>query len=165
MLQSAYADLKAAIGDDGLTAEALTYLGWLQLREGHAPEAAITLREAYQEEVASAGADHRMTLRARACLGLAELASGQQAAGLSDLSEAVAAYERTLGAAAPETQLFRFLLLDENLARGRIPTDIGEQLQRIAVDRIAEAAPWEDWSAKVAGLKSKFVRIAGARSD
>jgi eukaryotic-like serine/threonine-protein kinase len=163
MLQSAYADLKSAIGDDGLTAEALTYLGWLQLREGHAAEAATTLREAYREEVASSGPEHRMTLRARACLDLAEFASGQQAEGLHDLPEAVAAYERALGAGAPETQLFRFLFLDETLKVGRAPANVWEQLQGLDVERIAEAAPWEDWSTKLAGLKSNFTHLQGTR--
>jgi eukaryotic-like serine/threonine-protein kinase len=162
MLQSGYADLKAAIGDDGLTAEALTYLGWLQLRQGHAAEATVTLREAYREELASAGADHRMTLRARACLDLAEFASGQQAASLNDLPDAVAAYERALGANAPEAELFRFMLLDESLALGRVPANIAEQVQHLAADRIAEAAPWEDWSARLAGLKSKFAHVSAA---
>jgi non-specific serine/threonine protein kinase len=159
MLQSAYTDLKRAIGDDGLTAEALTYFGWLELRDGHATQAATTLREAYRVEVASSGPDHRMTLRARACLDLAELASGQQAEGLRDLPEAVAEYERVLGAGAPETQLFRFLFFDESRKAGRVPANVGEQLKRMAADRIAEAAPWEDWSSKLSRLKSQLTHL------
>lgn len=37
MLEVSYAPLDQAIGSGGLTAEALTYLGWLKLREGAAP--------------------------------------------------------------------------------------------------------------------------------
>jgi hypothetical protein len=100
-----------------------------------------------------------MTLRARACLDLAELASGQQAEGLRDLPEAVAEYERVLGAGAPETQLFRFLFFDESRKAGRVPANIEEQLKRMAAERIAEAAPWEDWSSKLSKLKAELTRF------
>ena len=70
------------------------------VEEGHPAQAVTTLRDAYRQEVASAGAEHRMSLRALACLGLAEIASGQQETGLADLRTAVTGYERELGAAA-----------------------------------------------------------------
>jgi non-specific serine/threonine protein kinase len=157
MLQTAYAELKRAIGDDGLTAEALTYLGWLELREGHAAQAVTMLREAHQQEVASAGEDHRMSLRALACLGLAEIASGAQVSGLSDLSAAVTHYERSLGATAAETQLFTFLLLEQSVVSKQAPQDIDQRLHALTADRLAQAAPWEDWRQRLAHLRSTVV--------
>lgn len=154
-LQSGYEDLKRAIGDDGLTAEALTYLGWLELREGHAAQAATTLREAYREEVASAGAEHRMSLRALACVGLAEIASGARSPGLADLSAAAAGYERELGASAAETQLFTFLLLEQTAGSDAAPRDIAQRLNALAADRLAQAAPWEDWRTRLAQLRTR----------
>jgi eukaryotic-like serine/threonine-protein kinase len=154
-LQSGYEDLKRAIGDDGLTAEALTYLGWLELREGHAAQAATMLREAYREEVASAGAEHRMSLRALACLGLAEIASGARDRGLADLSAAAAGYERALGASAAETQLFTFLLLEQTAASDSAPRDITRRIDALAADRLAQAAPWEDWRPRLAQLRAR----------
>jgi eukaryotic-like serine/threonine-protein kinase len=159
MLQSAHEQLKRAIGDDGLTAEALTYLGWLELREGHAAQAVPTLREAYRQEVASAGARHRMSLRALACLGLAEIASGQPDAGLADLGAAVTRYERELGAAAAETQLFAFLLLEHDVASGHVPDDAAQRIHDLTADRLTQAAPWEDWRPRLALLESRIGRM------
>jgi eukaryotic-like serine/threonine-protein kinase len=162
MLQSAHVHLKQAIGDDGLTAEALTYLGWLELLEGRAARAVQILREAYRQEVASAGAEHRMTLRALALLGLSEISSGREADGLANLSAAVSGYERALGVAAAETHLFTFLLLEHRAAHDPVPADTADRLRALSPDRIAEAAPREDWRPRVAQLES---RIARARTD
>lgn len=156
MLQSAYADLKRAIGDDGLTAEALTFLGWLELREGHAPQAVTTLREAYRQEVASAGADHRMSLRALACLGLAEIASEDRARGLAHLSAAAAAYERALGPTAAETQLFTFLLLEHAANSADISQEVARRVHGLTVANLSQAAPWEDWGPRLSRLRTSI---------
>lgn len=159
MLQSAYSQLKRAIGDDGLTAEALTYLGWLELREGHAAEAVKTLREAYRQEVASAGADHRMSLRALACLGLAQIASGMREAGLADLAAAVNSYEKALGPQAAEAQLFTFLLLEESGTSNGGPRDaLQRRLRALSPELLSQAAPWQDWRPRLAQLQSSLDR-------
>jgi len=156
MLQSAYAELKRAIGNDGLTAEALTFLGWLELREGAAATAVATLREAYREEVASAGALHRMSLRARACLGLAEIASGARTSGLLDLTAAVSGYEHELGSGAAETQLFTVLLLESTAGTAAQPADAVARLSELTPERVAEAAPWEDWAPHLTQLRAQL---------
>ena len=154
MLQSAYADLKRAIGDDGLTAEALTYLGWLQLRDGDAVRATSTLTEAYREEVASAGVEHRMSLRARACLGLAEVAGSAHDAGVADLTAAVAGYERALGPMAAETQLFTLLLLEQTTGSKGAPQEVVRRIDTLTADRVSQAAPWENWRPRLARLRT-----------
>ncbi len=151
--------MKRAIGDDGLTAEALTYLGWLELREGHPTVAVTTLREAYRQEVASAGAQHRMSLRALACLGLAEIAAGQGDTGLADLGAAVTRYERELGVRAAETQLFTFLLLEHDVSSGHVPDNLAQRLHALAAERLTQAAPWEDWQPRIALLESTVGRM------
>ena len=156
MLQTAYAQLKRTIGRDGLTAEALTYLGWLELREGHAAEAVTMLRTAYRDEVASAGAAHRMTLRALACLGLAEIASGAPEPGRAHLSAAVAGYWRALGPAAAETQLFTLLLLEQGDGPGRSAALDAQRLEALSARRIGQAAPWQHWRMQLAALKSRL---------
>lgn len=161
MLDAAYKDLHAAIGDDGLTAEALTFAGWLKLKQGHAGEARAALRSAYAMEVASAGAEHRMSLRARACLGLAEIADGERQAGMQDLAQAVAAYDRVLGPTVPEGELFKFLLVREQLAGGADSAGAQAQLAQLDPVRIALAAPGEDWKARLALLKSEADVAAG----
>lgn len=157
MLQSAYSQLKRAIGDDGLTAEALTYLGWLELREGHAAEAVKTLREAYTQEVASAGADHRMSLRALACLGLAQIASGMREAGLADLAAAVNHYDKALGPQAAEAQLFTFLLLEESgTSNGGSREALEGRFRGLNPALLSQAAPWQDWRPRLAQLQSSL---------
>lgn len=158
MLQAAFADLEATIGDDGLTAEALTYRGWLELRTGRAGAAVLTLRKAYQDEFASAGALHSWTLRARACLGLAEIANGQTATGLEHLAAAAAAYPHTLRNTAPEAELFHFLLLEAAWSLGQPPADSAEQLRDLSVEHMSQAAPWEDWNARLRTLKARSAR-------
>jgi non-specific serine/threonine protein kinase len=159
MLQSGYSQLKRAIGDDGLTAEALTYLGWLELLEGHTPQALTTLREAYRQEVASAGAHHRMSLRALACFGLAEIASGLREAGVADLAAAVNDYERELGPEAAEAQLFTFLLLEKSATSGRTPIEaLEKRFRTLSVNRLSEAAPWQDWRPRLSQLQSSLSR-------
>jgi non-specific serine/threonine protein kinase len=164
MLEAAHAHLKAAIGDDGLTAEALTFLGWLQLRTGHAREARDTLRAAYAEEVAGAGPEHRMTLRARACLGLAELADGDAQSGLENLRLAVAGYDRALGSTAPEAQLFRLLLLDAEDARDASQADAARQAAALGAEAIAQAAPWQDWREPLAQLQARLAAASAKRA-
>jgi DNA-binding winged helix-turn-helix (wHTH) protein/serine/threonine protein kinase/tetratricopeptide (TPR) repeat protein len=159
MLQSAYSELKRAIGDDGLTAEALTYLGWLELREGHAAEAVKILHQAYGQEVASAGADHRMSLRALACFGLAEIASGAREVGLTDLAAAVKGYERALGPQAAEAQLFTFLLLEDSVTPDGAPSEALEtRFRALRAERLSQAAPWQDWRPRLAQLQSSINR-------
>ena len=158
MLQTAYAQLERTIGNDGLTAEALTYLGWLELREGHAAEAVTMLRKAYRDEVASAGVTHRMTLRALACLGLAEMASGAREAGRAHLSAAVAGYWRALGPAAAETQLFTLLLLEQGYGPDTSAAVDAQRLEALSARRIGQAAPWEHWRMQLAALKSRLGR-------
>jgi non-specific serine/threonine protein kinase len=152
MLEAAYAHLEKAIGNDGLTAEALTYLGWLNLREGSASLALSQLRTAYQEEVASAGADHPMTLRARACLGLAELATGSVTDGLTDLQAAVIAYRQVLGADAPEAQVFLYDWVKAALRAGKsAPIELAA-VRALSVTELAQAAPWADWNRRLTTL-------------
>lgn len=158
MLQSAYSELKRAIGDDGLTAEALTYLGWLQLREGHAAEALTTLRQAYSQEVASAGAEHRMSLRALACLGLAEIENGTRETGLDDLAAAVKGYERALGPQAAETQLFTFLLLEQTSFERAADGLSEKRFRALSSELLSRAAPWEDWRPRLAHLQARMGR-------
>jgi eukaryotic-like serine/threonine-protein kinase len=158
MLQTAHAHLKRAIGDDGLTAEALTFLGWLELREGHAAQAVTMLREAYRQEVASAGATHRMSLRALACLGLAEIASEARAPGVADLSTAVAGYQRALGDAAAETQLFTFLLLEQTADSADVPQDAARRVDRLTTASLSQAAPWENWRPRLSRLRTTIDR-------
>ena len=100
-----------------------------------------------------------MSLRALACLGLAEIASGQRETGLADLGAAVTGYERELGAAAAETQLFAFLLLEYDVSFGHVPDDIALRLHALAADRLTQAAPWEDWQPRLALLESKIDRM------
>ena len=157
MLHSAYAQLERTIGDDGLTAEALTYLGWLELREGHPAQAVGILRKAYKDEVASAGPTHRMTLRALACLGLAEMASGAEESGQAHLSAAVSGYWRALGPDAAETQLFTLLLLERSGGASKPSTLALRRLAALRARRIAQAAPWEHWRTRLAVLE---VRLA-----
>ena len=155
MLEAAYKDLHAAIGDDGLTAEALTFLGWLELNQGRIGDARTALRSAYSMEVASAGAEHRMSLRARACLGLAEIAGGERDAGMQDLSQAVASYDRLLGVTVPEAQLFKFLLVREDFTAGTNLPEAWTMLAQLDPARIALAEPKEDWKARLALLKAQ----------
>ena len=152
MLEAAYAHLEKAIGNDGLTAEALTYLGWLNLREGAASLALSQLRTAYQDEVASAGADHPMTLRARACLGLAELATGSVTGGLADLQAAVIAYRHVLGADAPEAQVFLYDWVKAALRTGQSAPVALAAVQALKVTDLAQAAPWADWNRRLTTL-------------
>jgi hypothetical protein len=121
------------------------------------------LHEAYREEVASAGAEHRMSLRALACVGLAEIASGARNPGLADLSAAAAGYERALGAAAAETQLFTFLLLEQTAGSDSAPRDIAQRIDALAADRLAQAAPWEDWRPRLAQLRARVYRASSHR--
>jgi eukaryotic-like serine/threonine-protein kinase len=156
MLKAAYADLHATIGDDGLTEEALTFLGWLELREGRIPEANAALHTAYLAEVASAGAEHRMSLRAQACLGLAEIANGEQAAGLQALTQAVNAYDRIMGPATPEAQLFKYWLLSAQLKEDPGRAGAHAMLAQLDPRQIALADPREDWNKKLHLLQSQL---------
>ena len=154
LLEAAYAHLEKAIGNDGLTAEALTYLGWLNLRGGAARLALAQLRTAYQVEVASAGADHPMALRARACLGLAELATGSVTDGLANLQAAVIAYQRVLGADAPETQVFLYDWVKAALRAGKsAPVTLGA-VRTLNVSDLAQAAPWANWTQRLTTLNA-----------
>jgi DNA-binding winged helix-turn-helix (wHTH) protein/Tfp pilus assembly protein PilF len=155
MLKAAYADLHATIGDDGLTEEALTFLGWLELREGRIPEANAALHTAYLAEVASAGAEHRMSLRAQACLGLAEIANGEQAAGLQALTQAVNAYDRIMGPATPEAQLFKYWLVSTQLESGSGLSAAHAMLAQLDARQIALADPRENWNEKLHLLQSQ----------
>jgi tetratricopeptide (TPR) repeat protein len=154
MLRAAHAHLLATIGEDGLTAEALTFLGWLELRERRLADAEKTLREAYREAVPGAGADHRITLRALACLGLAELENGAAEAGSADLRNALQQYDRVLGPQAPETQFFRYMWLAHRLATRDGASDSDAAVNGLSAQRIANAAPWEDWNANLREIKS-----------
>ena len=154
MLKTAYADLHATIGDDGLTEEALTFLGWLELREGRTAEADATLHTAYSAEVASAGAAHRMSLRAQACLGLAEIANGEQAAGLQALSQAVSAYDKIMGPATPEAQLFKYWLVSTQLNSDAGLAGAHAMLAQLDARQIALADPRENWREKLRLLQS-----------
>jgi tetratricopeptide (TPR) repeat protein len=156
MLKAAYADLHATIGDDGLTEEALTFLGWVELREGRIPEANAALHTAYLAEVASAGAEHRMSLRAQACLGLAEIANGEQAAGLQALTQAVNAYDRIMGPATPEAQLFKYWLVSVQLKEDPGRAGAHAMLAQLDPRQIALADPREDWNKKLHLLQSQL---------
>ena len=164
MLTRAHADLYATIGNDGLTAEALTFLGWLELRDGQAAKAARTLETAYRQEVASAGPEHRMTLRARACLGMAEIAAGDAAAGLADLGAAATAYQRVLGPAAPESEYFRLKDIEASERAGQPDAGATAAVSRLAPATLAQAAPWEDWSARLAA-DERSIGACGAVDD
>ena len=153
MLAQAHSDLYATIGNDGLTAEALTFLGWLELRDGQAAKAAQTLETAYRQEVASAGPDHRMTLRARACLGMAEIAAGDTAAGLADLDAATAAYQRVLGPTAPESEYFRLKEIEASERAGQPEAGAAAVVSRLEPATLAQAAPWEDWTARLTAVE------------
>jgi non-specific serine/threonine protein kinase len=156
MLKTAYADLHATIGDDGLTEEALTFLGWLELREGRASEADAALHTAYAAEVASAGAEHRMSLRAQACLGLAEIANGERAAGLQALTQAVNAYDKIMGPATPEAQLFKFWLVSTQLELDPGSSAARTMLAQLDARQIALADPRENWNEKLHVLRSQL---------
>jgi len=156
MLKAAYDDLHATIGEDGLTAEALTFLGWVELREGHITEANAALHTAYAAEVASAGAEHRMSLRAQACLGLAEIASGERTAGLRTLTQAVNSYDKVMGPATPEAQLFKFWLVRTQLESGTGLTVAHEMLAQLDPHQIALADPRFDWTEKLHLLRSEM---------
>lgn len=163
MLRAAHAHLLATIGEDGLTAEALTFLGWLELRERRLADAEKTLREAYREAVPGAGADHRITLRALACLGLAELENGAAEAGSADLRNALQQYDRVLGPQAPETQFFRYMWLAHRLATHDGASDSDAAVNGLSAQRIANAAPWEDWNAHLREIKSGVAAPLRAR--
>ncbi|HEY4444566.1 MAG TPA: winged helix-turn-helix domain-containing protein [Steroidobacteraceae bacterium] len=157
MLKAAYADLYATIGDDGLTEEALTFLGWLQLREGRTSEASVALHTAYAAEVASAGAEHRMSLRAQACLGLAEIANGEQAAGLQTLTQAVNAYDKVMGPATPEAQLFKYWLVSTQLKSDMSVANAPMMLAQLDPRQLSLADPREDWNEKLHLLQAQLV--------
>jgi non-specific serine/threonine protein kinase len=163
MLKAAYADLHATIGDDGLTEEALTFLGWLELREGRTSEANAALHTAYAAEVASAGAEHRMSLRAQACLGLAEIANGEQAAGLQALTQAVNAYDKIMGPATPEAQLFKFWLVSEQLKSDIGLVNAPAMLAQLDPRQIALADPRENWNQKLRQLQSQLQLAKGKK--
>lgn len=164
-LRVAHADLRAADGDDGLTTEALTYLGWVLLHAGQTAEANRALREAADEKEAYPSDDkHFTSLRTRACLGLAQIANGEQVAGLAELAAAVSDYDHELGPDAAEAQLFRFLLLEQRAALHQAPADIGSQLAKLSAERMSQAAPWEDWAARLARARSRFAAGVLARS-
>jgi eukaryotic-like serine/threonine-protein kinase len=164
MLGDAHRHLKAAIGDDGLTAEALTYLGWLDLREGRRVQALSELEEAYREERASAGATHRMTLRARACLGLAQIANGHPTEGMNDVGAAVRDYQRVLGLDAPEAQVFLFLWIESALDLGnRLPVD-ASSLGMLNRDTLSLGAPWEKWDERLGLLERRLRAVGGDKT-
>ena len=159
MLEAAYTHLKKTIGDDGLTAQALTYLGWLNLRQGADALALVQLRQAYRDELASAGADHPMTLRARACLDLAKIATGHTSDGLADLETAVAQYQRVLGTGAPETQLFHYYLMRSALAAGeRAPVSV-QDVRALSVEALSQGAPWANWPHRLAALRVSLAAV------
>ena len=159
MLEAAYTHLKKTIGDDGLTAQALTYLGWLNLRQGADALALVQLRQAYRDELASAGADHPMTLRARACLDLAKIATGHTSDGLADLETAVAQYQRVLGTGAPETQLFHYYLMRSALAAGeRVPVSV-QDVRALSVEALSQGAPWANWPHRLAALRVSLAAV------
>ena len=164
MLTRAHTDLYATIGNDGLTAEALTFLGWLELRDGQAADAARTLAIAYRQEVASAGPEHRMTLRARACLGMAEIATGDAVTGLADLGAAAAAYRRVLGPNAPESEYFQLKDIEASERAGQPDAGASAAVAKLAPATLAEAAPWEDWAAHLAA-DERSIGTCGATED
>jgi DNA-binding winged helix-turn-helix (wHTH) protein/tetratricopeptide (TPR) repeat protein len=163
MLKAAYADLHATIGDDGLTEEALTFLGWLELREGRTSEANAALHTAYAAEVASSGAEHRMSLRAQACLGLAEIASGERADGLQALTQAVDAYDKIMGPATPEAQLFKFWLVSTQLDSDTASSTVRAMLSQLDARQIALADPRENWHEKLHLLQSQLLLAKGKK--
>ena len=94
-------------------------------------------------------------VRARACLGLAEIAGGEREAGMQDLSQAVASYDRLLGVTVPEAQLFKFLLVREDFSTGTNLPEARSMLAQLDPARIALAEPKEDWKARLALLKEQ----------
>ncbi len=164
VLGQAYSGLSTAIGpSDGLTAESLTYLGWIQLKQGHAAQAEAMLRNAYAVELNNAGPTHPMTLRAHACLGMAEFANTQPVAGLQDLVAAVRGYDQVLGVAAPEGQLFKFWLAFDDLATGGHLAEAEQIVGTIDAEKIRLEAPAEDWPAQLKLLRAELAWTKGQR--
>ncbi len=83
-----------------------------------------------------------MTLRARACLGLAELATGSVTDGLADLQAAVIAYRQVLGAHAPEAQVFLYDWVKAALRTGKSAPVTLAAVRALNVADLAQAAPW-----------------------
>jgi hypothetical protein len=97
-----------------------------------------------------------MSLRAQACLGLAEIANGEQAAGLQALTQAVNAYDKIMGPATPEAQLFKFWLVSTQLTSQTGWSTVGAMLAQLDARQIALADPRENWHEKLQLLRSQL---------
>jgi hypothetical protein len=97
-----------------------------------------------------------MSLRAQACLGLAEIANGEQAAGLQALTQAVNAYDKIMGPATPEAQLFKFWLVSTQLQSDTSLAGAPAMLAQLDPRQIALADPRENWNEKLRLLQSQL---------
>lgn len=93
-----------------------------------------------------------MTLRARACLGFAELAAGSVIDGLADLQTAVIACRQLLGADVPEAQVFLYDWVKAALRAGKAAPVTLAAVGALIVSDLAQAAPWADWTRRLTTL-------------
>lgn len=141
--------------DQEETAESLEYLGLVYLATGRTREAEAACKSAYASYLQRYGSGHLYVLTALGHQGMAELAAGEDALGSGDLGRSIAGLAALVGAAAPQVQYFKFVLVLHQAAAAGTSAAAAALLAPLDPAALRLAQPAVDWRAELERLKTR----------